>query len=67
MARKKIFRRGRRIKNLAEVVRRLEKGEWIYWNHKPQHPGWLWSMRIWNLRQAAFSGILYRAIRNEEN
>lgn len=60
---KRKFCQGRQLRTFAEVARALDKGEWIYWWHKPQHPSWMISMQANSLKGAAERGILRLAVR----
>lgn len=64
--RKHKFRPGRTIRTLTDAVRRIDKGEWIYFNHKPQHPGWMLSVQLQTIRASVQRGFLRQAIRNKE-
>lgn len=57
------FKPGRKVKTLADAARLIERGEWLYFNHKPQHPGWVKSMPMLTVWTFAICGMLRRAIR----
>lgn len=59
------FRQGAVIKTMAVLVKELDAGRWIYWNHKPQHPGWIISMTYRTLRQAVAVGMLRKTKENK--
>jgi hypothetical protein len=58
MARQKKFKRGRVVSSTTKLVRLVEAGNWIYWNHKPQHPKVIASMTLRTLQGAVLAGIL---------
>jgi hypothetical protein len=66
MATKRKFRKGEQIRNLEHLCRCLGSGRWIYWNHKPLHPGWILSMTLQTLRGGIMRGILWIAEPNED-
>jgi len=57
------FTKGRRIGSLADLESVLKNEFWVYWNDRPKHPSWLWSMQLRTLSNAVTKGILYVAIR----
>lgn len=50
-----------KVLTFPEVIERIEKSQYIYWHHKPQHPSWMMSNRLIVLKQAAENGILREA------
>ena len=62
MHRKK-FKPGRLIRTLGRLCAMLEAGAWIYWRHKPQHPGWIEGIPIRALRNAMKNQWLREAVR----
>ena len=59
------FRPGRTLRTFSEVARALDKGQWIYWWHKPQHPEVMLHMQAKSLWAAAQKGILKLAVENQ--
>ena len=64
-ATKNKYRKGGYLKTMASVSKWLDGGNWIFWNHKPQHPSWIGSMQYRVINQAAERGILRRALVND--
>lgn len=62
--RKAKFRQGETIDSFGTLVSLLDSGRWIYWNHKPLHPGWIRGMTLETLRGAIRRGILRVALKN---
>ena len=59
------FKPGRYLRTFTEVARAIDKGQWIYWWHKPQHPEVMIHMQAENLRSAAQGGVLKLAVPNQ--
>ena len=57
------FTKGRKVDTLGDLVSVLENGIWVYWNHKPMHPSFLWNMQLRTLRNAITLGIIHVALR----
>lgn len=59
------FRPGRTF-DAMDAVGAILKGQYLYVNHKPMHPGW---MQNWSIRQievASARGQLRQAVDNED-
>lgn len=61
----KKFRQGT-VLTPEQAVELISAGRYVYWRHKPQHPGWMLSMRLNSVIGAARMGLLREAILNEE-
>ncbi len=59
------FRKGDPIRDMEHLSQCLRERRWIYWNHKPLHPGWIESMTFRTLRGAVRAGILRVARLND--
>lgn len=59
------FKKGRKIRTLGVLVAHLRRGGWVYWNHKPLHPGWMISMSLQTILAAILRGLLRKAISTE--
>lgn len=64
MSRRTKFRKGAVIRNMHDLMRRLDAGEWVYMRHKVQHPGWVSSMRLNVVSQFVRNGWVAEAVRN---
>ena len=60
------FRQGRYVRTFADAADLIDRGEWIYWWHKPQHPQVLLHMMANNLKAAAERGALRLAVLNKD-
>ncbi len=59
------YKKGHRITGMTELDMCFDAGEYIYWNHKPQHPSWLMSMQYNSLKNAVKQGILFTTKENK--
>jgi len=59
----RMFCKGPVLTSLDDLSRCTLSGQWIYWNDKPLHPGWIISMQFRTIRDALDMGILSLAIR----
>lgn len=66
MSRPRKFKPGRKVKTLADAARLIERGEWLYFNHKAQHPAVAVSMTMHTVKGFANNGRLRLAMRTEE-
>ena len=66
MPRVRKFRKGAEIRDPIVVVSTILSGNYIFWRDKPMHPGWMSSLRLVTIAQAARHGLLYEAIENKE-
>ncbi len=72
MPRTRKYRKGPRFQSLAELVMAIERGEFVYLNHKITHHGWARSMSLETLMRYQRSGGgesygAFRALPNTEN
>ncbi len=67
MARPHKFTPGRKITQTADAVEIILMGLYVYFNHKPMHPGWMQNWSISQLRRACGLGQLRLAELNEEH
>jgi len=58
----KKFKKGAKLTTL-EAVSIIQRGGWIYYRHKPYHPGWSQSWGLRTIINAARRGWLFKAIR----
>jgi hypothetical protein len=61
-----MYRKGQRIPTIHELVFVLERGEYVFWGDRPNHPAWMRSMSFNNLAGGIKRGWFHYAIRNEE-
>lgn len=61
MFRIKKFRKGRKIKSLADLLDRVSKHQYVYIRDRPCHPTWLMSMTVYTLQRFLRRGVLYVA------
>lgn len=62
---KRKYHKGEKIRSIKEFEEHISD-EFMYWNDKVQHVGWLMSMQYVRIRMAISLGILYTAIRKAE-
>ena len=62
MTRKNKFVKGAKIEDWEHLARVLKRNEWVYWDNRPKHPGWLRPMQFQVLDQALARGILSEAV-----
>lgn len=67
MARKNKYVPGPQLASLLAVVAAVEAGNYIYLNHKPQHPRVVSSMTMDTVRGFAIHGRARLALFNPEN
>ena len=63
---KQKYRPGNRIPGLTELDRAIERGEYVFWNHKPQHPAFIVSMKFKTVRDGLRAGVLFYAVPNTQ-
>ena len=60
---KRIYKPGPTIKTMNELVKELDKDNYVFFRHKAYHPGWVRGFKIgyvmWNLR----AGNVRKAVR----
>lgn len=61
--RRQKYRKGELILSLDELVQQ----EFVYWNNKITHRGWFMSWQLRMTMYALKSGVIYRAIKKEED
>lgn len=66
MARQTRFVPGPQIISAAAAVAVIEAGGWLYFNHKPLHPGWTSSMTIHSITCFARRGMIRLAIERKD-
>ena len=59
------FKPGRKIKSLARFAALMKAGAWIYYRHKPTHPGWATGWPFRTVLSAIRAGYLREAIPQE--
>ncbi len=62
--RKRMFRRGNKLKRIGHVVERALRGEWLIFGRKPMHPGWVTGMTVRALEACIRYLGVYVAVRN---
>lgn len=67
MSRPRKFRPGLPFEHWEDAARAILADEWIYYRHKPTHPGWAKGWSILTINTFVRHGWLFRAIRNEES
>lgn len=65
MPRKNKFIKGNKLTNMTQLLIQVNKGRYVYFNHKPQHPGIIKSMTLNTLLNAIYSGMLYTTKENK--
>jgi hypothetical protein len=55
------FKKGHKINFMGDLLGHLTRGNYIYYNHKPQHPGFIQSMTLRTLLNAIHNGMLFTA------
>jgi len=63
MARKNKFQKGEPYTSLDDVVKAIDRQEWVYWHDRPMHFGWLQNMSLMTVRGAIRYRQLARAQR----
>lgn len=63
--RTKMFEKGEQIKSMDELSSELRKGNYVFLNHKPQHPGWVGSMMFRTLEAYVRGGGARFALRTK--
>lgn len=59
------FKPGRKIRSVARFAAMIEAGRWIYFRHKPTHPGWARSWQFGAVQSFIRAGYLREAIPTE--
>ena len=59
--RRKKYKQGPVLTTLCELEAEIERGNWVFWRHKPLHPGWLSNMTLRTLSGAIKAKILFKA------
>ncbi len=59
------FIKGNKINNMKALLFLLTRGYYIYYNHKPQHPGFIQGMTLRTLLNAINNGMLYTSKENK--
>ncbi len=62
---KRMFREGRPIRSMNELVKLTDAGEWVMLLGKPKHHGWIISMTFRTLRYFLARKTLRLAVRNQ--
>jgi len=56
------FKPGRKIKTVAHFSALITAGRWVYFHHKPTHPGWSGSWQFHAVQHFIRAGYLRVAI-----
>ena len=59
----KKFKKGKQIRTVQEAVRRILKGEFIFYRHKAYHCGWTCGWPLHSIKSNAEFGHLFTAIK----
>jgi hypothetical protein len=62
MPRKTKFVKGEAITSIGELAEVLGRNEYVYWQSRPVHPGWMRSMQFQTLIQAVIGRCVFRAV-----
>lgn len=62
---KRKFTKGALITDPMDAFEAILTGKYLFWRHKPQHPGWLSAMQLNSLRWAVRAGLISHAIPTE--
>lgn len=63
VTRKRMFRKGRKLHSMEQVARAVEGNLYIFMFDRPQHPGWVRSMRLGTVLAFLRRGYLREALR----
>lgn len=63
---KRMYRPGRKLGTMAALDRELDRGNYVWLSHKPQHPAWVQSMTWRSLKQYVQSGLARVAVKNNK-
>ena len=61
MSTERKFLPGAVIRTMCDLLGRLDRAEYVFVRHKPQHPSWLSSLQLNHLRGLVFSRALRTA------
>lgn len=67
MPRARVFRPGRPIEGLMDLVQCIEDGCWIYWQGRPKHPAVMAALQLSTLRLIGKGGRVFVALRIAEH
>ena len=65
MPRKNKYKPGEPIPTIAELIRELSEGRYVYERQKPQHPSWLLSRHLRDLILGIKAGVFKYAKENQ--
>ena len=53
---------GDAVRSLEDLIAALQRGQWIYLNHKAYDPGWIRSMHFWMIVRRVEARVLFYAV-----
>lgn len=62
---KRKFRKGEKIFDPVDALEAILSGKYLFWQDKPQHPGWMISMQLANIVGAVKLGLISHALPND--